>query len=128
MIRFFYSHVQHLLGYPSVALLARYLTKYEIERIKRRETMNVPVISQLITLIEEIFKAHGEQVAKAAGEAAAGAALSTAEADPKVAAVTEASVALLAAAQSLKAAMDAHPDAAAVAPVATPPAADASKA
>ncbi len=120
LIRWFYSHVQHLLGYPSVAILARYLTKYETERIKRRETMNVPVISQLITLIEEIFKAHGQQVATAAGEAAATAAIATAETDPKVMAVTEASLALLAAAQNMKAVIDAHPEAAAVAPVAQP--------
>lgn len=82
--------------------------------------MNVPVISQLVSLIEEIFKAHGEQVAKAVGEAAAGAAIQTAEADPKVQAVTEASIALLTAAQGLKAVIDAHPEAAAVAPMAKP--------
>ena len=83
--------------------------------------MNVPVISQLITLIEEIFKAHGEQVAKAASDAAVGAAVATAEADPKVQAVTEASMAMLAAAQSLKAAIQTDPAAAAVAPVQQPP-------
>lgn len=77
--------------------------------------MNVPVISQLISLIEEIFKAHGQQVATAAGEAAAGAAIATAESDPKVAAATEAAVALLAAAQNMKAIMEAHPEASAVA-------------
>lgn len=83
--------------------------------------MNIPVITQLITLLEEIFKAHGQQVAQAAGAAAEGAALSTVESDPKVAAVTEASMALLAAAQNMKALMEQHPDAAAVAPVVVPP-------
>ncbi len=121
MIRWFYAHIQHLLGYPSVAIAARYLTKYEIQRIQRRETMNVPVISQLVSLIEEIFKAHGQQVATAAGEAAGAAAVGVAEADPKVAAATEAAVALLAAAQNLKAALEAHPEAAAAAPVVVPP-------
>lgn len=85
--------------------------------------MNIPLITHLITLIEEIFKAHGKEVVEAAGEAAAGAAIQTAEADPKVAAVTEASVALLAAAQSLKAAIDARQSAPAEEPKPEEPAA-----
>lgn len=82
--------------------------------------MNVPVLTQLIILIEEIFKSHGSEVAQAAGQAAAGAALETAQQDPKVQAATEASIALLAAAQNLKAVMETHPAAAAAAPVANP--------
>lgn len=71
--------------------------------------MNIPVLSQLISLIEEILKAHGPAVAKAAEAAAVGAAYDAAEQDPKVQAVTEASVVLLQAAKSLKAAIDAPP-------------------
>lgn len=67
--------------------------------------MNVPILTQLVYLIEEIVKEHGSTVAQAAGDAAATAALGTVEADPKVAAVTAASVALLTAAQSLKTAL-----------------------
>jgi uncharacterized membrane protein len=67
--------------------------------------MNIPVITQLISLIEEIFKAHGATMAKAAEEAA----VAGVEQDPKVQAVTVASVALLAAAQDLKTAISATP-------------------
>jgi hypothetical protein len=88
--------------------------------------MKIPVLSQLVSLIEELFKAHGQDVMKAAGEAAAGAALSTVEVDPKVAAVTTATVALLSAAQSLKTAIDNHqaanPTATDLPPVTTTPA------
>lgn len=76
--------------------------------------MNLPVISQLVELIEEIFKAHGTEVVKVAEQAAIGAAVSSVEADPKVEAVTEASVALLAAAQSLKSAIQTAPPVASV--------------
>ncbi len=76
--------------------------------------MNLPVISQLVSLIEEIFKAHGTEVVKVAEQAAVSAAVSTAESDPKVQAVTEASIALLAAAQTLKAALKTAPPIASV--------------
>jgi hypothetical protein len=69
--------------------------------------MNIPVILQLVSLIEEIFKVHGSTVIHAAEQAAASTAVETVEQDPKVAAVTEASVALLAAAKSLKTAINA---------------------
>lgn len=61
---------------------------------------NIPVLSQLAHLIEYVLKAEGPAVGKAAGEAAA----QTAMSDPKVQAVSAASVALLKAAQDLKAA------------------------
>lgn len=67
--------------------------------------MNIPVLTQLVYLIEELLKAHGPTVVKAAGEAAATAAVASVETDPKVQAVTAASVALLNAAQVLKTAL-----------------------
>jgi len=60
---------------------------------------NVPVLHQLIVLIEEILKADAPVAAKAAETAA----LATAQSDPKVQAITAGATALLAAAQSLKA-------------------------
>lgn len=68
--------------------------------------MTIPVLTQLIELIEEMLKAHGEAVAKAAEVAATEAAVSTIEQDPKVQAVTAASYALLEAAQGLKTALN----------------------
>ncbi len=76
--------------------------------------MKLPMLTYLVHLIEEIFKADAPVVA----EAAAGAAAATVEQDPKVQAITAASVALLTAANSLKAAMTNHPEA----PVVSPPA------
>jgi hypothetical protein len=69
--------------------------------------MNVPLLSYLVNLIEELLKKDGPVVAQAATSAA----LAGAESDPKVRAVTVASVTLLAAAQNLKAAVNNHPDA-----------------
>lgn len=83
--------------------------------------MNLPVISQLVALIEEIFKTHGTQVVQVAEQAAVGAAVTSVEADPKVQAVTQASVALLAAAQTLKSAIQTAPPVASAA-ISTPPA------
>lgn len=71
--------------------------------------MNIPVLTQLAILIEEIFKSHGPEVAQAAEQAAVTTAVGTAEADPKVQAVTMASVALLTAAQNFKATVNAPP-------------------
>lgn len=67
---------------------------------------SIPVLSELVSLIEEIFKAHGPEVVKAAEQAAITASVQTAEQDPKVEAVTAASIALLTAAKSLKEAID----------------------
>ncbi len=67
--------------------------------------MNIPLLTQLAHLIEEILKADAPAVGKAAGEAA----LASAEADPKVQAVTLASSALLSAAIDLKAAVNTPP-------------------
>jgi hypothetical protein len=78
--------------------------------------MNVPLLTNLLHLIEEIFKADAPAVGQAVGVAA----LAAAEQDPKVAAVTTASVALLAAAQNLKAAIHSDPVSAAAAPTPTP--------
>lgn len=64
--------------------------------------MNIPLLTNLVHLIEEIFRAE----APVAGKAAAAAALGTVEADPKVAAVAAASYALLEAAQSFKSAVN----------------------
>jgi hypothetical protein len=68
--------------------------------------MKLKLLSELATFIEALFTHAAPVVA----QAAAGAAVASAESDPKVQAVTEASVALLAAAQSLKAAVANHPD------------------
>ncbi len=73
--------------------------------------MNIPLLSYLVNLIEEVLKTDGPPVAKAVGTAAASAAIAGAESDPKVQAVTMASVALLDAAQRMKAAVNDHPDA-----------------
>lgn len=70
--------------------------------------MNVKLLSELVNFIEGLFK----HTAPIVLQAAEGAAVASAESDPKVAAVTEASVALLAAAQTLKTAIAQHPDAA----------------
>jgi hypothetical protein len=77
--------------------------------------MNVPVLSELVDFIEGIFKHTAPTVVTAAEQAAAGAAVETAEADPKVQAVTTGAVALLTAAQNLKQAINAA-DAPAAAP------------
>ena len=57
---------------------------------------SIPILTQLVALIEAIVKDHGKEVAQAAGQAAVGAAAQTVEQDPKVQAVTAASAALLA--------------------------------
>lgn len=62
--------------------------------------MNIPLLTQLVHLIEEIVKSEAPVVAGAATKAA----LQSAESDPKVQAVTAASLVLLEAAQNLKAA------------------------
>lgn len=69
--------------------------------------MNVKLLSELVDFIEGLFK----HTAPIVVQAAEGAAVASAESDPKVQAVTEASVALLAAAQTLKSAIAEHPDA-----------------
>ncbi len=69
--------------------------------------MNIPLLSYLVNLIEEVLKTDGPVVAKAATAAA----VASAESDPKVQAVTAASVVLLQAAQDLKTAVNDHPDA-----------------
>jgi hypothetical protein len=64
--------------------------------------MNVPLLTKLMHLIEEIMKSEVPVVTTAAVE--------TAESDPKVQAITAASVALLSATQDMKAAINAPPD------------------
>jgi hypothetical protein len=64
--------------------------------------MNIPLLTKLAHLIEEILKADAPVV----GRAAAAAAVASAESDPKVQAVTAASAVLLEAAQNLKAAVN----------------------
>lgn len=61
--------------------------------------MNIPLLTQLVHLIEEVLKAD----APIAGKAAADAALARAEQDSKVQAVQAASITLLEAAKNLKA-------------------------
>lgn len=73
--------------------------------------MNIPVLTQLVLLIEELIKSHGPEVAQAAGQAAEAAAIQTAQTDPKTQAVTAASLALLSAAQNLKTAINTPPPA-----------------
>ncbi len=73
--------------------------------------MNVPLLAYLVNLIEELLTKDGPVLAKAAGQGAATAAIASAQADPKVQAITAASVALLAATQDLKSAVNDHPDA-----------------
>lgn len=73
--------------------------------------MNIPLFSYLANLIVEMLSQGTPVVAKAAGKAATAAAVASAESDPKVQAVTAASVALLAAAKDFKAAVNDHPDA-----------------
>ncbi len=73
--------------------------------------MNIPLLSYLVNLIEEVLKSDGPAIGKAVGTAAAETAIASAESDPKVQAVTMASVALLDAAQRMKAAVNEHPDA-----------------
>ncbi len=68
--------------------------------------MNVKLLSELVSFIEGLFK----HTAPVVVQAAEGAAIESAEADPKVAAVTAAAVGLLAATQTLKTAIAAHPD------------------
>jgi transcriptional regulator of nitric oxide reductase len=74
--------------------------------------MNIPLLSYLVNLIEELLKKDGPVVAKAAGAAA----VAGAESDPKVQAITAATVAVLAATKTLKTAVDAHPDAPEITP------------
>ncbi len=79
--------------------------------------MNIPLLSYLVHLIEEVLKKDAPVI----GQAAATAAIETAEQDPKVQAVTVASVALLDAAKNLKEAVNEHPDAPTVMPSPTEP-------
>lgn len=67
--------------------------------------MNIPLLTQMVHLIEEILKSEAPAMGKAAEEAA----IVTAEQDPKVQAVQAASIALLSAAQDLKAAANPPP-------------------
>lgn len=69
--------------------------------------MNNPILTQLASLIESILKSEVPVVENAA----AAAAIDTAKSDPKVVAVSAASVALLEAARNLKAAANAPPQA-----------------
>ncbi len=78
--------------------------------------MNIPLLSYLVHLIEEVLKKDAPVV----GEAVAAAAVTSVESDPKVQAVTAASVALLEAAQTLKTAVDEHPDAPVIVPAEEP--------
>jgi hypothetical protein len=78
--------------------------------------MNAPLLTHLLHLIEEIFKADAAPVGEAVGVAA----LSAAEQDPKVQAVTAASVAFISAAQNLKAIIHAQPEEAAAADTPAP--------
>ncbi len=75
--------------------------------------MNIPLLSYLVHLIEEIMKTDAPVIEKAATAAA----IQTAEADPKVQAVQAASLALAQAAQELKTAVNEHPDAPSIEPV-----------
>lgn len=68
--------------------------------------MNIPLLTQLVHLIEEILKADTPVMEKAVTEAA----VHSVESDPKVQAVQAASVALLAAAQNLKTVVNTSPD------------------
>lgn len=68
--------------------------------------MNLNLLKFIVELIEGVFKHTAPAVAAAAKDAA----VASVESDPKVQAVTEASIALLAATQSLKSAIAAHPD------------------
>lgn len=69
--------------------------------------MNIPLLSYLVNLIEELLKKDGPVVAKAAASAA----VAGAESDPKVQAITAATVAVLEATKALKTAVNEHPDA-----------------
>ena len=70
--------------------------------------MNVPILKALVEFIEGIFKHTAPTVVTAVEQAAAGAAVASAESDPKVQAVTAASIALLTAAKELKGAIAAN--------------------
>jgi len=70
--------------------------------------MNIPLLSYLVNLIEEILKKDVPLAGKAA--------LASAESNPKVQAVTVASVALLKVTESLKEAVNGHPDAPKITP------------
>ncbi len=71
--------------------------------------MNVPILKELVYFIEGLFKHTAPTVVYAVEQAAAGAAVAAAESDPKVQEVTAASIALLTAAKSLKAAIETPP-------------------
>lgn len=77
---------------------------------RRQNTMNIEKwFEHLADFIIGAFQHTAPAVTEAVTQAAAGAAIATAEQDPKVQAVTAASVALLAAAQNLKAAINPPP-------------------
>ena len=75
--------------------------------------MNIPLLSKLVALVEELFKAHAPEIvaaatspeAQAVEQAAAGAAIASAEQDPKV----QAGIAAYQAIQSFKAAINTPP-------------------
>lgn len=67
--------------------------------------MNIPLLTQLVHLIEEIMKTDAPMAEKAAVAAA----VESAEQDPKVLAVQSASLALLDAAKNLKTAVNTPP-------------------
>lgn len=67
--------------------------------------MNIPLLSQLAHLIEEILRTD----APIAEDAIAAAALASVEQDPKVQAVQTATIALMTAAKDMKAAVAEHP-------------------
>ncbi len=73
---------------------------------------NIPLISYLVHLIEEVLKTEAPIV----GKAAEAAAIETAEQDPKVQAITAGLVVLAQANQTLKTAVNEHPDAPEIVP------------
>jgi hypothetical protein len=77
--------------------------------------MNIPLLSYLVNLIEEVLKSTAPAVGKAAGTAAA----STVESDPKAQAIIAASAVALAGIQGLKTAVNEHPDAPEIIPADT---------
>lgn len=68
--------------------------------------MNIHLLKALVHFIEGVFQHSAPQIVAAAESGA----IESAEQDPKVKAVTEASIVLLAAAKQLKTAINEHPD------------------
>lgn len=71
--------------------------------------MNIEILAELVSFIEGLFKHSAPTVVQAAEQAAASAAVTTAEQDPKVQAVTLAATALYTASQNLKTAINTPP-------------------